>query len=253
MDDIVTEHCRLHMGDCLEFMQTLPDGSVDAVITDPPYEEQAHTPMCRTHASIRNHTNDALNFAPISDKIRETIAYQCARLSLGWALAFCQVEATRLWQDAMTRAGAKYFRSMAWIKPDSSPQFNGQGPAQGYECISTSWCGGGVSHWNAHGKRGVYTHCVNTNRYGGHPTEKPLPLMIELVLDFTKPGDIILDPFMGSGTTGVAAVQLGRHFIGCEIDPAYFAIAERRIREAEKQPPLFTLEHERKASQTTMF
>lgn len=71
-----------------------------------------------------------------------------------------------------------------------------------------------------------------------HPTQKPLALMrwcIELV---SVPGDVIFDPFMGSGTTGVAALQLGRKFIGCELDAGYFAIAQRRIEQAAAQPLL---------------
>jgi site-specific DNA-methyltransferase (adenine-specific)/modification methylase len=75
-----------------------------------------------------------------------------------------------------------------------------------------------------------------------HPTQKPIEVMrwsIEQAK--TSPGDLILDPFMGSGTTGVAAVKLGRKFIGIEIDRGYFDIAVRRISEALAQPPLFRL------------
>ena len=65
-----------------------------------------------------------------------------------------------------------------------------------------------------------------------HPCPKPLGLMELLVMQFTDPGETILDPFMGSGTTGVACAKLGRKFIGCEIDPKYFEIAVRRINDA---------------------
>jgi len=77
----------------------------------------------------------------------------------------------------------------------------------------------------------------NSNRTG-HPCEKPLPLMLWLVKTYSSPGDVILDPFMGSGTTGVAAIRTGRHFVGIEKDAGYFKIAEQRIRSA--QPALFT-------------
>jgi DNA modification methylase len=68
-----------------------------------------------------------------------------------------------------------------------------------------------------------------------HPNEKPVSLMAKLVELCTNPGDIVFDPFMGSGTTGVACVQLERSFIGCEISPEYFAIAEKRIKQAQLQ------------------
>jgi DNA modification methylase len=72
----------------------------------------------------------------------------------------------------------------------------------------------------------------------GHPTQKPTELMTKIICDFTNPSDLILDPFMGSGTTGVAAVQLGRKFIGIEIDPGYFEIAKKRIEQAQLQIPM---------------
>ena len=72
-----------------------------------------------------------------------------------------------------------------------------------------------------------------------HPNQKPLPLMQWCIERVSDPGDIILDPFMGSGTTGVACANLGRKFIGIEIEPKYFDIACRRIEDAYKQPRLF--------------
>lgn len=71
-----------------------------------------------------------------------------------------------------------------------------------------------------------------------HPTQKPLLLIKKLILEHTKKGDTILDPFAGSGTTGVACVQTGRNFIGIEIDESYYNIAKRRIDEALMQPRL---------------
>jgi site-specific DNA-methyltransferase (adenine-specific)/modification methylase len=72
-----------------------------------------------------------------------------------------------------------------------------------------------------------------------HPTQKPLELMEWCILQLPQDARSILDPFMGSGTTGVAAVKLGRKFIGVEIEPKYFDIACRRISEALKQPDMF--------------
>jgi site-specific DNA-methyltransferase (adenine-specific) len=134
----------------------------------------------------------------------------------------------------------KFKTTCIWNKPDATPKLNGQGPALSYECITTTWCGRGHANWNGGGKRGVFTHCTNNiNRHGEHPTEKPVSLMRELVGLFSDPSHTILDPFMGSGTTGVACVKLGRRFIGIEIEPKYFDIACKRIEAATKQPDLF--------------
>jgi YD repeat-containing protein len=68
-----------------------------------------------------------------------------------------------------------------------------------------------------------------------HPTQKPVALMARIIELFTQPGDLVVDPYMGSGPTGVAAMRLGRRFAGCEIEPTYFATAERRIAQAAAQ------------------
>jgi len=127
------------------------------------------------------------------------------------------------------------------VKPDATPQLNGQGPgARGAECFVTAWNGIGHARWNAGGKRGVYTHLTNQkDRDGRHPTEKPIPLMREILGDFTNPGQTILDPFMGSGTTGVASAKMGRRFIGIEKDKKYFDIACERIERAYSQGDMF--------------
>lgn len=106
----------------------------------------------------------------------------------------------------------------------------------GYESIVVAHAPG-KSKWNGGGKIGVYD--VLRNHNGGepfdHPTQKPLELMERLVRDFTDPGDTIVDPFAGSGTTGVAALRLGRKFIGWERDPKYHAIAVKRLSAAREQ------------------
>lgn len=230
----------LYLGDCREIMPTL--GTIDHVISDPPYEAIMHD--AKTSAARRIRTDGrgelkTLNFASI-DSIRQEIAHAVAEVSNGWALLFCAPEGVGRWADAINATKARYKRACVWIKPDSTPQLNGQGPAMGAENFVAAWCGQGFARWNAGGKRGVYTHLTNpSDRDGGHPTEKPWRLMADLVKDFTDLGQTILDPFMGSGTTGVACAKLGRKFIGIELESSYFDIACRRIEAAYKQPDLF--------------
>lgn len=230
--------CTLYLGDCNEVLPVV--GRVSHLISDPPFEKEAHTAVRRTQRSIKENKAAELDFSAISEQMRSFIPNWAYGNCDGWLLTFCQVEAVSMWRDAMEDASLKYKRGMAWVKPDSSPQFNGQMPAQGYECIATAWCGEGHSRWNAGGKRGVYTHLTNPpNRDGRHPTEKPVALMSELLIDFTNPGDLICDPFMGSGTTGVAAARLGRRFVGVELDQKYFDISCERIAAVQRQPDMF--------------
>ena len=227
----------LILGDCLEVMPGL--GSVDHVICDPPYEDELHEAIGRIRRNDGQAMIQTLGFSGVNAS-RASIAAACASASSGWVLLFTLAEGVRQWRDDLQAVKAKYDTACFWVKPDSAPRFNGQGPARGAECLVTAWAGSGYRSWNAGGKRGVYTHRVNgPSRHGAHPTEKPVALMRELLGDFTNAGETILDPFMGSGTTGVAALQLGRKFIGIELDPDYFEIACKRIEEAWKQPRLF--------------
>lgn len=238
----------LYLGDCREILPTLE--RVDAVVTDPPFEAEAHTLQRRAlgrgnEDGRRDIENAALPFDAIDASTRLEVAVQCARLAAGWVLVFCQAEAVQTWRDALESGGATYKRAMVWVKPDGMPQFSGDRPGMGYESIVSAWAGDGASRWNGGGKHGVFIipkHDAG-NGHGGaanpHPTTKPIRLMSELVTLFSNAGDLVLDPFMGSGTTGVACMKLGRRFIGIEIEPKYFDIACKRIEEAWKQPRLF--------------
>lgn len=234
----------LYFGDCREILPTL--GKVDAVVSDPPYEDELRFGLI-SRADGQEMPED-LGFGGINAD-REIVARQCVECSAGWVILFTLAEGVRAWRDVLQGAGAKWDTTCFWVKPDASPRFNGQGPARGAECFVTCWAGAGYRRWNAGGKRGIYTHCVNTARQGEHPTEKPIPLMREIVVDFTQPGALICDPFMGSGSTGVAALQCGRRFIGIEQDPRWFDLACKRVEEAWRQPRLFAEPPAPKAAQ----
>lgn len=231
--------CKLLLGDCLEIM---PCFSVNHIITDPPYEASLHTSKNSLRGPVRVDSGPdlkGLNFAPIDD-IRKRVVEISSEVCGGWFIAFCTIEGVAKWANEINVSSMKYKRGCLWVKPDSTPQLNGQGPAQGAECFVTAWNGPGHAKWNAGGKRGVYTHLTNDrNRTGLHPTEKPVPLMAEILKDFTNQREVILDPFMGSGTTGVACAKLDRKFIGIELDPAYFDIACKRIEQSYSQTDLF--------------
>lgn len=223
--------CVIYHGDCREVLPRL--SAVDHVITDPPYEAEAHTTARRSTNSEHRVIPLVIEFSAITEELRGFASAEFGRLSRGWVLVFCQSEAIGAWRAALARGGCEWRRAQAWVKPDSAPQFTGDRPGIGFECIATAWAGKSKSKWNGGGRRGVYEHCVNN--FGRltdgrpHPTMKPEPLMCELVTLFSDPGDTILDPFMGSGTTLVAAKRLGRKAIGIEIEEKYCEIAAKRL------------------------
>lgn len=240
----------LYNGNCLEVMAAL--GAVGHIITDPPYEESLHKSKNSVLGPIRTDRGPdlkGLDFSSIN-AIREDVVRAGEAICEGWFIAFCTIEGVAYWAEAINKSSMKYKRGCLWIKPDATPQLNGQGPGQGAECFVAAWNGKGHARWNAGGKRGVYTHLTNQrDRDGRHPTEKPIPLMRELITDFTNQEQSILDPFMGSGTTGVACAKMGRTFIGIELDPKYFDVACERIEKAYAQGDMF-VEAQRKPAKT---
>jgi site-specific DNA-methyltransferase (adenine-specific) len=223
----------LRCGDCLVGMAELPDKSVDVVISDPPYEAEAHT--SERLVSRGGHLEvEPLAFPAITEELRTEAARHMARLARRWILVFCQVEAAMKWRAALEAGGAVYKRTCQWIKPDGKPQYSGDRPGIGYESIVACHAPG-RSTWNGGGSHGVFIVNKSGDARTGHQTQKPLALMEILVRLFSDRGELILDPFVGSGTTGVAAVRLGRRFVGWEMNPAYAEMARRRLTTAREQ------------------
>jgi site-specific DNA-methyltransferase (adenine-specific) len=230
----------LLLGDSRELLSTM--GKVDHVITDPPYENEMHDAKAKPRRRLRKDGGPelkALDFASVTT-IRDATTAAVAAACQGWFLAFCSPEGIAPWRDSIEGAGMRYKRACFWFKPDGAPQMNGQGPAFAVEPFVTSWCGPSYSVWNGGGRRNMFPHPTNSvDRHGVHPTEKPLSLMSELVGLFTQLDNLVCDPFMGSGTTGIACIKRGRRFIGIERDPKYFEIACERADFAARQPDMF--------------
>lgn len=242
----------LHHGDCIEWMRSLPDKSVDHVICDPPYSEHVHsnarsaarkTPLHSGNGKVYKSGEQRgisrgvdFGFAHVTPATMGAVALEVARLVRRWVAVFSDVESCHLWREALEGAGLDYVRTAFWHKLAGAPQFSGDRPAVACEAITLAHPRG-RKRWNGGGKAGIYQVAIELNRGGTetrhHPTAKPLELMLALVRDFTDPGETILDPFCGSGTTGVAALRLGRHFLGAELDATHHATACDRLRAEE--------------------
>jgi site-specific DNA-methyltransferase (adenine-specific) len=166
-----------------------------------------------------------------------------------WFVVFSDIENCDVWRKTLTRpyvdAGAerpaplRYARTGLWVKPDAMPQMSGDRPAVGFEPCTICHAPG-VMRWNGGGKPALWMHntAKGSGRPEGHPCPKPEPLMRDLVLDFTDDGEIVLDPFGGSGTTGVAAKRLGRKAVLIEGQEAFAEIAAKRIEGTALEPRL---------------
>jgi len=307
----------LKLGDCLELMKELPDESVDAVITDPPYN------IGKDFSGENMKIEDWINWCEkwVKEVDRVLLAGGAFYLTLGWqSVAEFKVMMNKfpkfrlknwiIWyrQDGWKGDkgyGQSYEHILYYIK-DGTPPFDlkefgkhitEKRKEAGYKTVDDLMGAMGLYKLvnRASGKAGYFsgvgfvesgkrkptlqeliklnellnldkkyhvkekmvkqlsvffnktdvsddvwlTPKAERNRLG-HPTQKPVELMRRMVLGSTNEEDTVLDPFMGSGTTGVACVQLGRNFIGFEINPEYFKIAEKRINEAKKQAKLST-------------
>lgn len=264
--------CTIWLGDCREILPQL--SAVDHCITDPPYARDVYTRM-RNPDSVngagkiagdstiatmrrasnhlrgnRGHGGEQPRLARLAagdigciDKILVGAAVEIARLAKRWALVFSDAETTWRWKLALENAGMRYVRTGAWVKPDAMPQMSGDRPAVGFEPCTIAHAQGRRMRWNGGGRQAVWTYGTAKVNRPAHPCPKPEPLMIHLVTDFTDAGETILDPFMGSGTTLLAAKRLGRKAIGIEISEKYAEVAARRLDQGAlftPQPDLYT-------------
>jgi DNA modification methylase len=201
--------CRLILGDCRDILPTL--GKVDAVVTDPPYGlgdwNNRGTNKARPFDSDETQQWDV---APDAETIKAVLA--AGKYQIIWGANYLLDHLGRTKQ------------MLIWNKGIRGMHFN--------DC-EIAWC----NQWKEASRVfDLHPSCIGTKE---HPTQKPLPLMHWCIDHLPTTVQTILDPFMGSGTTGVACVNLGRKFIGIELDPDYFEIACKRISEAYKQPRLF--------------
>lgn len=221
---------------------------VDHIITDPPYSDHVHD---LTHR--RNPEGDNANFEELDlsfDAIApELLVDALMPLCRRWFLSFCSMEHVGAYAEAADASDhGRWVKGMIWLKVDSTPSFSGRMPGMWGESIATMHSNKTPMNWNAGGKRGYYNHNV-CRKDRVHETQKPVPLMVELIEDFTDPGEVVLDPYGGSMTTGVACVITGRRFIGCEINPDYAEVGIERLRAAESGNSL----QAHRAKQSTLF
>ena len=208
---VIIGNATLYLGDCREVLPTLP--KVDAVITDPPYG--VNFKYEGRDDSEMEWTKLMLDMVPkMQNQATVVVMPVCAQQRIGWWYATFPPK----WM-------------MCWYK-GASPTLSKIG-----------FC-----DWEAHlvwGKppQPVHDHftvmATTTDSGNGHPCPKPIAYSEHLVQRFAKKDKIVIDPFMGSGTTGVACMNLGRKFIGIEIEPKYFDIACRRIEDAQRQQRMF--------------
>lgn len=231
---------KLACGDCLELMKNIPDGIVDMVLTDPPYG----TTACKWDTVIP--------FDPMWEQLKRVTKKNAAIV----------LTASQPFTSALVMSNPKMFAyQWTWVKSKITGVLNAKRmPVRKHEQVLVFCDSKATGTYNAQElkPKGTMTkQGGNSDNYGErnateylqeftnwprdvleiksegktvHPTQKPVALMEYLIKTYTNEGELVLDFTMGSGTTGVAAMNLGRKFIGIELDEKYFEIAKRRIR-----------------------
>lgn len=233
------EDIKLIKGDCLVEMQNLPDKSIDLIVTDPPYKiitgGDSNGANSERPKGILSGNRELMNNIPSFDSWLK----ECFRVLKDKSHAYFMVNSTNLLTlgNEIEKVGFKIHNILVWEKNNCTP-------SQFYmkNCEYIYFCRKGSAKYinNIGSSKTVHTF---KNIVGNklHPTQKPTELMEFYIENSSNEGDLVLDPFMGSGSTAIACLNTNRRFIGIEMDESYFNIAKDRIlkEQINKQLNLF--------------
>src|SRR5262245_14135648 len=250
---------RVIVGDCLEELARLPDASVDLVFADPPYNLQLERELLRPNNTVVDGVDDAWDkFSSFADYDRFSRAWlgECRRIlkpdGAIWVIGSYH-NIFRL-GAALQDLGFWLQNDVIWRKVNPMPNFRGKRFTNAHETLI--WAGRDQKSrvtFNYEAMKALnddvqmrsdwlFPICSGPERLKdgegrkAHPTQKPEALLHRLLLATTNPGDVVLDPFFGTGTTGAAARRLGRRWLGIERDPVYAEAAKERIARVRPLP-----------------
>jgi DNA modification methylase len=229
-DDAVT----IYHGDCREVLLRLPDASVDHVITDPPYTSRVEFGY-RSGSSVKHNDKTTarkmtIPYGAVTAEDVTLLAREFHRIANRWILCFNDHVGWRWFSDELEEMGRYVFSPVVWVKGNPAPRFQGDGPCDACEYIVVSRprkkfasIGSLPGSYQFNGVTSLASESM------GLVGQKPIALMKKIICDYTKPGDTILDPYLGTGTTLRAAKDLGRTVIGIELDEGRCEMAARRM------------------------
>lgn len=213
---------------CMDGLKDIPDNYVDLIVMDPPYEFK-DTRGGGSFGSEKRTYHSELD--PLSKGVtQEILDVLCGKMKAINIYIWCNKNQLRQYIDYFDDRGCN-IDLLTWHKTNPVPTCSNKYLSDTEYCVFARESGVKV-YGSYETKRKFYVSSLNTDdkeRYG-HPTVKPLNIIKNLIINSSKEGNVVLDPFMGSGTTAVACKSTGRHFIGYEIDPKYCEIANERVR-----------------------
>jgi len=237
---------ELRLGDCLDSDTGLASlDAVDCVITDPPFDERTHAGHNRgiLQANQRGrwpYQRRAIAFDALSDEQAAEVGTLSAKVARGWAVVYTSHKHGPIYERAFADAGRMTFPPLPVVKVGGRVRLVGDGPSTWtvWLVVARPRCKP-FSRWGTLPGAYIMAGPIEKTPIAGG---KDLGQVEPVVRDYSRPGDLVCDPFAGSGTTGVACIRLGRRFLGWELNPETFEIARKRLEDARQLPGLDAVE-----------
>ena len=225
--------------DCLEYLKTLPDDSVDLVVTDPPYNVSQKKDLKYGRLSIRKNFGEwdfGFDPEPVLRELKRVLKPK------GQIFVFCSTEQIPIYMSAFKKDW--HFRNLlVWYKTNPAPRLSKTNFVFANEyilyAINDPKTKPGQVTFNWQGHKEMHNTIITPALQGKerlkkngkalHPTQKPLSILKKIIQIASKPGDIVLDPFIGVGSTAVACKETKRNYLGCELDRRYYQTAVKRL------------------------
>ena len=231
------DNITLRLGNSFDLIKEVPDESVDLIFTDPPYNLSPYSTGNMKFTWRKEINNDLANwdqttFEPAAWKEEFTRILK----PTGNIFAFCSYNLLGKWHEVFDPE-FDTFQFVVWHKTNPVPKIRKAGFLNSCELIVCMWNKGHTWHFGKQNEMHNFIEapiCMGKERLKDpvHPTQKPLRVLRHIIKLASNPGDVIFDPFMGVGSTGVAAVELGRRFLGFELEQNYFEAGQTRIEQA---------------------
>lgn len=226
---------KLLHGDCFELIKKIPNDSVDLVLIDPPYEVSRDTNFASGEAKGKDtdRFRVSMDFGDWDNNFTglDRIIKECYRIlkKSGTLICFYDLWKITPLKDYFEDAKFKQIRFIEWLKTNPVPLNSKINYLTNSREIAISGVKGGKPTFHSEYDNGIYQYPICHDKDRFHPTQKPLQLIEDIIKKHSNENDLIVDCFMGSGTTGVGAIKLNRNFIGIELNKEYFERAKVRI------------------------
>lgn len=220
--------------DYFEYVKEIPDASVDLILTDPPYNLSSYSTGNMKFSWRKEINNDLAEWDRVVFEPAVLVDEFLRILKpTGNIFAFCSYNLLGKWHEAFDPV-FDTFQYLVWHKTNPVPKVRRAGFLNSCELIVCMWNKGHT--WNFAAQKEMHNFiespiCMGRERVKDphHPTQKPVRVLKHIIKIASNPGDLVFDPFMGVGSTGVAALELERRFLGFEIDEKYFQAARERL------------------------